>query len=150
MILSLPTHEHGISLHVCGFALIQQYLQSLGYRSLKSYVRFIPEYFLFEAIVNGILNFNFWFTLYPAILPNTIISSSSFLYTPSDFPHRLPCHLNIVFFPSVSNRCLFLSLSGLSTLATVSGTVLNRTGETGLKINQKENTDYSPNSLQEI
>ena len=65
----LPTHEHGISLHLCclkflsffnfinfNFFNLSFILKFSKYRSVTSLVKFIPKYFiLFGTIVNGII-----------------------------------------------------------------------------------------------
>lgn len=48
--LSLPIHEHGMSLHLFRSSLISliSLLQFLTYKSYICFVRFIPKYFIFE------------------------------------------------------------------------------------------------------
>ena len=57
IILTLPIHEHGISLHLFVLSLIS-FISGLlfsEYRSFVSLGRFTPRYFiLLEAMVNGI------------------------------------------------------------------------------------------------
>ena len=98
MMLILPIHEHGTCFHLFVSSLISFFrvMQFSQYRSFTSLVRFIPRYFIFlVAISNGIFflisvsavlllvcrnAFYFWIlTLYPAVLPNSFIRSSSFL-----------------------------------------------------------------------
>ena len=97
-ILILPIHEHGISFHLFVSSSISfiSVLQFLEYRSFASLGRFIPRYFiLFAAIVNGIVSLislsdlslllyrnvrDFCvLILYPVTLPNSLMSSSSFV-----------------------------------------------------------------------
>ena len=95
--LILPIQEHGISLHLfvssISFIIV---LQFSAYRCFVSLGRFIPRYFiLFVAVVNGSVSLisrsDFSslvyrnardlcaLILYPATLPNTLISSYSFM-----------------------------------------------------------------------
>ena len=96
--LILPIHEHSMcfQLFVSSSVSFFSVLEFSKYRSFTSLVRFIPRYFtLFEGIVNGIVFLislsdsplleyesatDFWvLILYPVNLPNSFISSSSFL-----------------------------------------------------------------------
>uniref|UniRef100_A0A8C9EFF3 Uncharacterized protein n=1 Tax=Phocoena sinus TaxID=42100 RepID=A0A8C9EFF3_PHOSS len=96
--LILPMQEHGIRLHLLVSSLFSfiSVLKFSAYRSFVSLGRFIPRYFiLFVAVVNGSVSLislsdfsslvyrnarDFCaLTLYPATLPNSLISSSSFL-----------------------------------------------------------------------
>ena len=96
--LILLIQEHGISLHLFASSLISfiSVLYFSAYRSFVSLGRFIPRYFiLFVAVVNGSVSLispsefsslvyrkarDFCaLILYPATLPNSLISSSSFL-----------------------------------------------------------------------
>ena len=97
MILILPIQEHGMLFHLLRFCSTT-FSNSLWFSSNRSptlLVRFIPKYFiLLSAILNGILLVRsssilvlFAYTmavdfrsliLYPATLPNSRISSSSF------------------------------------------------------------------------
>ena len=151
-ILILPIQEHGISLHLFVSSLISfiSILQFSEYRSFASLGRFIPSYFiLFDAMVNGIVfiislydrlllvyrNARDFCVLifYPATLPNSLISSSSFpvaslglsMYSimssakrdrfTSSFPIQIP----------------FISFSSLIGMARTSKTMLNKSGESG-------------------
>ena len=97
MMLILPIHEHSTCFHLFVSSLISFFnvVQFSKYRSFTSLVRFIPRYFIFlVAILNGMFflisvsavsllvyrnAFDFWvLTLYPAVLPNSFIRSSSF------------------------------------------------------------------------
>ena len=96
MMLIFPIQEHGTCFHLFVSSLISFFSVVLfsEYKSSTSLVRFIPRYFIFlVAISNGIFSlisvpdisllvyknaFDFWIlTLYPAVLPNSIIRSSS-------------------------------------------------------------------------
>ena len=96
--LILPIQKHGISLHLSVSSLISfsSVLSFSANRTFVSLGRFIPRYFiLFVAMVNGsvflisLSDFSSLIyrnardfralTLYPATLPNSLISSSSFL-----------------------------------------------------------------------
>ena len=98
MMLIFPIHEHSIFFHLFVSSLISFFsvVQFSEYRSFTSLVSFIPRYFIFlVAVVNGIFflisssdisllvyknAFNFWiFTLYHAVLPNSLLMLSSFL-----------------------------------------------------------------------
>ena len=97
-ILILPIQEHGISLHLLVSSLISfiSVLRFSAYRSFVSLGRFIPRYFILcVAMVNGsvsIISLSDFSSLvyrngrdfcelilYPETLPNSLISSSSFL-----------------------------------------------------------------------
>ena len=97
-LLILPIQEHVISLHLFVSSLIYfiSILQFSEYRSFVSLGRFISRYFiLFDVMVNAIISLISFsdlsllvyrdardlciLILYPATLPNSLISSSSFL-----------------------------------------------------------------------
>ena len=97
-VLILPIHEHGISFHLFVSSSISfiSVLQFSKYRSFPSLGKFIPRYLiLFDATVNGIVflislsdsSFLVYqnatdfciLILYHAILPNSLMNSSSFL-----------------------------------------------------------------------
>ena len=113
--LILPIQEHSISLHLFVSSLISfiSVLQFSTYRSFVSLGRFIPRYFiLFVAMVNGSVflislsdlssfvyrNARGFCALifYPATLPNSLISSSSFLVASLGFSIIVSCHLKAV------------------------------------------------------
>ena len=96
-ILILPTQEHSVSFHLFVSSSISfiNVLPFLEHRSFASLDRFIPRHFiLFEVMVNGIVSLislsdllllvyrnarDFYvLILYPATLPNSLMSSSSF------------------------------------------------------------------------
>ena len=96
--LILRIQEHGISLHLFVSSLISfiSVLQFSAYGSFASLGRFIPRYFIiFVAIIIGsvsLISFSDFSSLeyrnarefcalilYPATLPNSLISFSSFL-----------------------------------------------------------------------
>ena len=98
MMLILPIHDHGTCFHLFLSTLISLFtvVKFSEYRSFTFLVTFIPRYFIFLVdISNGIFflisvsdilllvyknAFHFWvLTLYPAVLPNSFIRSSSFL-----------------------------------------------------------------------
>ena len=92
-VLILAIQEHGLFLHLFMSSLISfiSVLYFSDYKSLTSLGRFIPRYFiLFVAMVNEsvslislsdflLLVYRNALILYPATLPNSLISSSSFL-----------------------------------------------------------------------
>ena len=97
-ILIFKIHKHDISLHLFVSSLISFIciLKFSEYRSFSSLGRFIPKYFiLFDVMVSGIVSLislsdvsllmnrnarDFWvLILYPATLPNSLMSSSSLL-----------------------------------------------------------------------
>ena len=99
MMLILPIHEHGTCFHWFVSSLISFFsvVQFSEYRSFTSLVRFIRRYFIFLVFIsNGIFflisvsavlllvysnGFDFLvLTLYPAVLPNSFIRSSSFFF----------------------------------------------------------------------
>ena len=97
-ILILPVQEYGISFHLSLLSSMSfiSVLQFLEQRSFASLGRFIPRYFtLFDVMVNGIVSLISLFDLslvvyryatdfyvlllYPSTLPNSLMTSSSFL-----------------------------------------------------------------------
>ena len=135
MMLILPIHEHGTRFHLFVSSLISFFsvVQFSEYRSFTSLVRFIPRYFIFlVAIQNGIFflisvsavsllvyrnAFDFWvLTLYPSVLPNSFITSSSFLVESIGFYmyrvickecqfHFLLSNLDAIYFFFLSDCC---------------------------------------------
>ena len=94
----LQIQDCGISFHLCTSSSVFfiSILQFLEYRSFASLDRFVPKYFIhFDVIVNKIVSLIFLtdlsllvfrnvtdssvLILYPAVLPNPLMSSSSFL-----------------------------------------------------------------------
>ena len=147
--LILPIQEHGISLHLFVLSLISfiRVLQFSAYRSFVSLGRFIPRYFiLLVAMVNGSISLislsdfsslvyrnarDFCALLfYPATLPNSLISSSSFLVASLGF-----CIYSIMssansdsFTSSFPIWIPFISFSSLTAVAKTSKTMLNNSG----------------------
>ena len=127
-ILILPIQEHGTSLHLFMSSLISftSVLLFSEYKSFASLGRFVPKYFiLFSAMVNGIDSlislYDFLLLLYrngrdfcalilyPATLPNSLISSSSFLVA-----CIASCHLKtvtVLFFFSNLDSFYFFSFT---------------------------------------
>ena len=114
-----------------------------------SSVKFIPRYFIFlVAILNGIFFpiisdnslllykyvFDFWIlTLYPSVLPNSLIRYSSFLVESIGFSvytimSSASNDSSTSSFPIWIN---FISFYSLITVARTSNTMLNRSGESG-------------------
>ena len=147
----LPTHEHGISLHLFMSSLISfiSVLKFSVYSSFVSLGRFIPRCFiLFVAVVNGIdslislSDFSFLvygnasdfcvLILYPVTLLNSLVSSSNFLIVYLGFLCIVSCHLQTV-------RALLLFWSGfllfffssLIAVARTSKTMLNNSSKSG-------------------
>ena len=100
----LQIQDCGISFHLCASSSVFfiSILQFLEYRSFASLNRFVPKYFIhFDVIVNKTVSLIFLTDLsllvyrnvtdssvlimYPAVLPNPLMSSSSFLVAPLGF-----------------------------------------------------------------
>ena len=151
--LIVPIQEHGISLHLFVSSLISfiSVLQFSAYRSFVSLRRFIPRYFiLFVAVVHSVsLIYLSDFSsgkmmyrnargfcaliLYPATLPDSLISSSSFLVASLGFSmYSIMSSANSDSFTSSFPIWIpFISFSSRIAVAKTSKTMLNNTGESG-------------------
>ena len=148
----LPIQEHGISLQLFVSSLITfiSVVQFSEYRSFTSLGRFIPRYFiLLVAMVNGIVSLislsylsllvsrnarDFCaLILYPSTLPDSSISSSSFLVAPLGFSmYSIISSTNSDSFTSSFPICIpFISFSSLIAVARTCKTMLNNGGKSG-------------------
>uniref|UniRef100_A0A8C9BPH1 Uncharacterized protein n=1 Tax=Phocoena sinus TaxID=42100 RepID=A0A8C9BPH1_PHOSS len=149
--LILPIQEHGMSLHLFVSSLISfiSVLSFSAYRSFVALGRFIPTYFiLFIAVVNGSISLislsdfsslvyrnarDFCvLILYPATLPNSLISSSSFLVASLGFSmYSIMSSANSDSSTSFPIWIRFISFSSLIAVTKNSKTMLNNSGESG-------------------
>ena len=151
MILILPIHEHCICFHlfVSSSVFFFDILYFSEYRSFTSLVKFIPRYFIyFDASVNGIVFLISLsdssllvyknattlgiFILYPDILLNSFISSSSFLVECLGFSiySIMSSGNNDSFTSSLPIRVPFIYFSLLIAVVRTSSTILNKSAFT--------------------
>uniref|UniRef100_A0A8C9BDZ5 Uncharacterized protein n=1 Tax=Phocoena sinus TaxID=42100 RepID=A0A8C9BDZ5_PHOSS len=151
--LILPFQEHGISLHLFVLSSLISFISVLQFSAYSSFVslgRFFPRYFiLFVAVVNGSVSLislsdfsslvyssarDFCaLILYPATLPNSLISSSSFLVECLGFSmYSIMLSANSDSFISPFLIWIpFTYFSSLNAVAKSSKTMLNNSGESG-------------------
>ena len=147
----LPVQEHGISFHLFGSSLISfiSVLQFSEYSSFVSLGRFIPKYIIIiDAMVIGVVDLislsdiplllyrngmNFYILiLYPATLPNSLMSSNSFLIASLGFSrYRIMSSANNDSFTSFPIWIPFISFSYLIAMPRTSKTMLNNICERG-------------------
>ena len=150
--LILPIQKHGTSLHLFVSSLIPfiSFLLFSAYRSFVSSGRFIPRYFIFfVAMVNESVSLNSLsdfsslvymnardfcaLILYHVTLPDSLISSSSFLVETLGFSiYSVMSSANSDSF--TSSFLIWISLISFPTLfalAKTSKTMLNNRGESG-------------------
>uniref|UniRef100_A0A8C3WSK4 Uncharacterized protein n=1 Tax=Catagonus wagneri TaxID=51154 RepID=A0A8C3WSK4_9CETA len=141
IILTLPIQEHGMSFHLF---MYPWFLSSAYYRFLSTGLLSIPKYLiLFDAMVNGIASLislsdlsllvyrhavDFCvLILCPATLPNSLMSSKSFLVESLGFSrYSIMSSANSdSFTSSFPIRIPFISFSSLIAVARTSKTMLN-------------------------
>ena len=152
MMLILPIHKHSTCFHlfVSFYTFFFSVLQFSEYRSFTYLIKFIPRCLIFLVAILNETSFlvslsdssllvyknaiNFWIlTLYPAILPNSLIRSSSFLLETIGFSmYTIVLSMNNDSFTSSFTIWMpFTSFSCLITVVRTFSTMLNKSGKSG-------------------